>query len=166
MDEHVSEDHMTAWILGAGDEGVSRHLAACGACRAAADRLRAGIAAFATGARTAADRDAPFWNRQRIAIRNRLPESRRTPLLRWAAAAALALVLAATLLPRWAPQSRQQAHQDVADEVLLQQIQNDVEQDVPAALAPAVLISQERSAAESASVPADLGRAQEQEQQR
>jgi hypothetical protein len=45
----------------------------------------------------------------------------------------------------------QQANNDAADDVLLQQVQSDIERDYPAALAPAVLIDEERNSALSAS---------------
>jgi hypothetical protein len=58
------------------------------------------------------------------------------------------VVSAAFLLTR--PQPVQRANDDAADDVLLQQVQSDIERDYPAALAPAVLIDEERNSALSA----------------
>ena len=44
----------------------------------------------------------------------------------------------------------QRANNDAADDVLLQQVQSDIGRDYPAALAPAVLIDEERNSALSA----------------
>jgi hypothetical protein len=65
--------------------------------------------------------------------------------------AAMVLVVSAALLLTRAPQPVQQANNDAADDVLLQQVQSDIERNYPAALAPAVLINEERNSALSAS---------------
>lgn len=164
--KHADEDQIAAWMLGVGSEEVSRHLETCGTCRAEADELRTGIGQFAASVHRLADRDSLFWSQQRFAIGSHLPANRPIRLLRWAWTAVVALVLAAMLLVTRAPRPQQQANGDVADDVLLQQVQSDIEQDFATALAPAVLISQERSATESTRVPADIGRPQRQEQKR
>ena len=64
-------------------------------------------------------------------------------------AAMVLVVSAAFLLTR--PQPVQHANNDAADDVLLQQVQSDLGRDYPAALAPAVLIDEERNSALSAS---------------
>ena len=85
------------------------------------------------------------------AIKQRLTRHHFAPYVRWVAMAAMVLVVSAAFLLTRTPQPVQQANNDAADDVLLQQVQSDIERDYPAALAPAVLIDEERNSALSAS---------------
>ena len=129
-------------------QGISR---VCDACRAEAEGVRTAISDCRELAQQAAEHDEIFWARQRLAIRQRLARHRFVPHLRWVATAAMVLVVSAALLLTRAPQPVQQANNDAADDVLLQQVQSDLGRDYPAALAPAVLIDEERNSALSAS---------------
>ena len=119
-------------------------------CRAEAEGVRTAISDCRELVQQAAERDEIFWARQRLAIRQRLARHHFVPHVRWVATAAMVLVVsAAFLLTR--PQPVQRANNDATDDVLLQQVQSDLGRDYPAALAPAVLIDEERNSALSAS---------------
>jgi hypothetical protein len=149
MNAHLNEQQFGELILGTGHEEIARHIEACDLCRAEADSVRTAISACRQLANNTAARDEIFWARQRLAVRQRLARPRFVPHVRWVATAAMVLVVsAAFLLTR--PQPVQRANDDAADDVLLQQVQSDIERDYPAALAPAVLIDEERNSALSA----------------
>jgi hypothetical protein len=147
MNAHVERSELSEWILGIGSDQVARHLQTCGACRAEANALQNTIGSFKECVHLEADRDALFWSRQRALIRARVTARRPAFLLRRTSVAAMVLLLGAVLLLTQAPQVSQSANNDVADDALLQQVDNDVRQDFPTALGPAVLISQERNSA-------------------
>ena len=149
MNAHLNEQQFGELILGTGNEEIARHIEACDLCRVEADSVRTAISAHRELANNTTARDEIFWARQRRAIRQRLARPRFVPHVRWVAAAAMVLVVsAAFLLTR--PQPVQRANDDAADDVLLQQVQSDIERNYPAALAPAVLIDEERNSALSA----------------
>jgi hypothetical protein len=102
---------------------------------------------FREAARTASERPDSFWERQRVAVRQRIESSRarRLSIRRWtwaAASAAAALVLALAVWRRPpAPAPRDPDHE------LLVAVERSLEREVPAALAPAVLLAGELSRA-------------------
>jgi hypothetical protein len=150
MNAHLNEQQFGELILGTGNGEIAKHIEACDVCRAEVDSVRTAISDSRELANNTAERDDIFWDRQRIAIRQRLARPRFVPHVRWVAMAAMVLVVsAAFLLTR--PQPAQRANDDAADDVLLQQVQSDIERNYPAALAPAVLIDEARNSALSAS---------------
>ena len=150
MNAHLNEQQFGELILGTGNGEIAGHIETCDACRAEAEGVRIAISAGGELVRQAAERDEIFWARQRLAIRQRVARHHFVPYVRWVAMAAMVLVVsAAFLLTR--PQPVQRANNDAADDVLLQQVQSDLGRDYPAALAPAVLIDEERNSALSAS---------------
>ncbi len=151
MNAHLNEQQFGELILGTGNSEVAAHIEACDVCRAEAEGVRTAISAHRELVWEGAERNEIFWVRQRLAIRQRLARHHFVPYVRWVAMAAMVLVVsAAFLLTR--PQPVQRANNDATDDVLLQQVQSDIERDYPAALAPAVLIDEERNSALSASV--------------
>jgi hypothetical protein len=150
MNAHLNEQQFGEWILGTDNGEIARHIEACDLCRTEAESVRTAVSACRELVREAAERDDIFWARQRLAIRQRLAHHHFAPYVRWVAAVAMILVVsAAFLLTR--PQPVQRANNDAADDVLLQQVQSDLGRDYPAALAPAVLIDEERNSVLSAS---------------
>ena len=150
MNAHLNEQQFGELVLGTGNAEIAGHIEACDVCRAEAEGVRTAISDCRELAQQAAEHDEIFWARQRLAIRQRLARHRFVPHVRWVATAAMVLVVsAAFLLTR--PQPVQRANNDAADDVLLQQVQSDLGRDYPAALAPAVLIDEERNSALSAS---------------
>ena len=110
--------------------------------------MRSSILAFRQSVDAAADRNELFWARQRYVIHDRISQSRRVPFLRWATAAAAALIVFAMLLLTQTPKPQRAALEDsAADDVLLQQVESDIERDAPLALQPANLIAQAQTEA-------------------
>jgi len=151
MNAHLNEQQFGELVLGTGNAEIAGHIEACDVCRAEAEDVRTAISDCRELAQQAAEHDEIFWARQRLAIRQRLARHRFIPHVRWVAMAAMVLVVSAALLLTRAPQPVQQANNDAADDVLLQQVQSDIERNYPTALAPAVLINEERNSALSAS---------------
>jgi negative regulator of sigma E activity len=144
VNNHLSEDQITEWMLGTRDDFVSRHLATCHACSVAVEELRSTISCFRDSIHATAQRDNSFWREQQLAIRERVSVRNWYPL-HWAWVAAMAMVLiAAIFLTRTANPPQNKATED-ADKALLQEVQGDLVREVPEALAPAVLIAEERN---------------------
>ena len=144
MSKHLSEDQITEWLLGASDDFVSRHLEMCDACSAEAERLRNTISCFRDSIHATAQRDHIFWTNQQLAMGQRA-SARGWYSLRWAWVAAMAMVLIAALFLTRAPNPPQNTATEDADNALLQEVQGDLAREVPKALAPAVLIAEERN---------------------
>jgi anti-sigma factor RsiW len=144
VNNHLSEDQITEWVLGTKDEFVRRHLEACEACSVEAEELRSTISHFRDSVHAAAQRDQSFWRNQQLAIRERLSARDWYPL-HWGWAVAMVIVLIAAIFLTRPPNSPQNNAADDADRVLLQEVQGDLGREVPQALAPAVLIAEERN---------------------
>jgi hypothetical protein len=144
MNNHLTEDQITEWMLGTRADFVSRHLGACPACSVAAEELRSTISSFRDSIRAAAQRDDSYWRKQQLTIREHASIRDWYPL-HWAWAAAMVMVLiAAIFLARTLNPPQNKVRED-ADKALLQEVQGDLAREVPEALAPAVLIAQERT---------------------
>jgi len=146
MKPHLSEQEMAEWLLGSSTE-AERHFRDCPDCYAEAEALRARIRLGRQWVNTKADRTEVFWARQRRLIQERIAHRQSVCFLRRAVLAAAAVLLCAALLLTRSPQPPVLAGDDAADNALLQQVESDVARDYPSALAPAVLLRQERSAA-------------------
>lgn len=145
MNAHLSDDQVTEWILGNYREDVSRHLEACDACRVEVVELRGTLSHFRDTVRATSRGDDTFWREQLFAVRRRLPSGRWRAPLGWIwATAATAVLVAATLLMRPSKPPQVSSARD-ADEDLMDAVQIDVGREYPAALAPAVLIAEERN---------------------
>jgi hypothetical protein len=129
-------------MLGTGDDSVGRHLAICHACSAAVEELRSAISGFRDSIHATAQRDQRFWRNQQLAIRQQA--SGWFPL-HWAWVAAMVLVLITAIFLTRAPNTPQNTATEDADNALLQEVQGDLAREVPKALAPAVLIAEERN---------------------
>jgi len=145
VNNHLSEDQITERVLGTRDEYVLRHLETCEACSVEAEELRSAISSFHDSVHASAQRDWSFWKKQQLAIHERLSAREWYPL-HWAWAAAMIMVLIAAIFLTRPPKAPQNSASEDADNALLQEVQRDVGRDVPQALAPAVLIAEERNA--------------------
>ena len=92
MKQHYSEaDLLETYYTQPGDSmPVMMHLAECSECAARYERLEKRVRGLA-----ACEHDKPetFWARQRISIMRRVEGQRRTPVMRYAAAAMLTLTI-------------------------------------------------------------------------
>ena len=144
MNNHLSEDQIIGWALGARDEYVLDHLKACTACAREAEALRSAVAGFRDAVHTAARRDTGFWKNQQLAVSERLSTRDWYPL-HWAWVVTMVAVLVAAILLTRAPNLPKNYSSDEADNALLQAVQGDLSRGVPQALDPAVLIAEERN---------------------
>lgn len=145
MDSHLSDEHLAQALLEAAPSEAREHLESCAACRSDWEVLHAGVAALRQQTRADAERPASFWTRQRAAISARLEERASGGLWRFAYAGALALlVLAAILLSPQAPPRTPVAQTD-PDHALLVDVERSVRRELPRALEPAALLTQEMS---------------------
>ena len=140
MTTHLTEEQLFESLLGARDAGAAQHIAACPACRGQLERLRAATAAMRDSARTQAGKPEGFWARQRSAAVARGSQLSVRPLA-WAAAVTVA-VLAGMLVqePRPAPPPPPDP-----DHALMVAVQRAVNREVPQALEPVALLTQEMS---------------------
>ena len=144
MNNHLTEDQITEWMLGTRDALVSRHLETCDACSVEAEELRRTISSFRDSIRATAQRDNSFWREQQLAISEHASARDWYPL-HWAWAVAMLMVLITAIFLTRTPKSFQNDTTGDADRVLLQEVQGDLAREVPEALAPAVLIAEERN---------------------
>ena len=144
MNSHLSEDQFIEAVLGTSDPFVLRHLATCHACSLEADELRGRIVGFRDAVHARAQRDQGFWRGQQITLRQRISATDWYPL-HWAWVMAMVMVLIAAIFLLRTPNPTQNCANDDADRILLEEVQTDLGREVPQALTPAVLISEERN---------------------
>ena len=144
MNNHLNEDQITEWVIGTNKEFILRHIEICPVCSAQAGELRSALAGFRNAIHDTAQRDERFWRTQQLAFRERASAREWYPL-HWAWVVVMVMVLiAAIFLTRTPNPSRNYPSED-ADYALLQAVQGDLGRGVPQALAPAVLIAEERN---------------------
>lgn len=151
MSAHLDDQQFGDLIQGTSTATTAEHIEACDVCRSEAENVRIAISDCRESVQQSANRDEIFWVRQRLAIKQRRARHHFAPYIRWAASAAMVLVVSAVFLVTRAPQPALLANTDAADDILLQDVQRDIDRDYPAALAPVVLIDEDRNAALSAS---------------
>ena len=144
MNSHLSEDQITEWVVGAGDESILRHLESCQACSAEAEELRSTLSSFRDAIHATAQREQALWRNQHLAFRERVSAREWYPL-HWAWVVAMVVVLIMAIFLTRTPTPPKNYATDDADNALLQAVQGDLSRDVPQALAPAVLIAEERN---------------------
>ena len=157
MNAHLNDEQLTTWLLGEGDPLTTQHLLGCAECRAEVAQLRDAVSGWREALISTAEHEEVFWAQQRRLTQERIATQRRVPFLRWAATVAMALVIVAALFLPHAPHAVTPAKDEAGDEALLQQVDHDLQRDYPQALAPAVLIDQERNAALSANAGTTFG---------
>lgn len=142
METRLSDSRLFEALLGARDPGAEAHLESCPECRGRLERLRSATASLRDSVRASAEKPEGFWVRQRSAAAAR---STRQPVrpLAWAAAMAAA-VLAATLLQEPRPVAPAAPPPD-PDHALMVAVEQATRREVPQALAPAALLTQEIS---------------------
>ncbi len=165
MNRHLSDEQLTEWLADKGDAWSCEHLQQCAECAAEANQLRVSLASFADAMR----REAAASER-RVMLGQVVPQSS-SHLWRWTLAGAAAiLVFAASFLlsPSKPPHPGNPAGETLAalqqpagtaihppartasvrqdpDDVFLMNLQSDLQQEVPSALEPALVIVSERN---------------------
>jgi hypothetical protein len=147
-DDHLADDELHAWQAGERSAESAQHVAECAECHRSVSRMEEVLALFGETARA--------WSAERSAIHPMravpvpgvlgsgllgLGWKRNSPLQRgWVWTAAVALLLLIVSGGAWVQQVQHQraarARQLASDSVLLQQVDEDISQAVPEALAP------------------------------
>jgi predicted anti-sigma-YlaC factor YlaD len=153
MNGHLSDEQWAAAVLDESDEAAAKHLAECAACRADVKNFVAVAGAVQKQRRKMAEQPEVFWQQQRESINARLAVRAFTHPRRrwiWVAATVMLILLASTLLSRNnAPPTQATAQRD-PDDALLLSVQRSIQSDLPLALRPAALLTQEIDRAEVA----------------
>ncbi len=140
--KHLSDESWAAVLSSELDAASQAHLKGCETCRAEDQALKSVLDGARESLSAAAERSEVFWIRQRAEINARIREQREgRHRLVWAAAAGF-VALAASLLLRPVPQ-RPAPAPAVTDQELLMQVESSLSREVPEALAPSDLITQE-----------------------
>jgi hypothetical protein len=145
VNNHLSEDQIAEWVLGTCDDSVLRHLETCRGCSVEAEELRSALSGFRDALQATAQRDQSFWRNQQVAFRERAYARDWYPV-HWAWLVAMVMVLITALFLTRTPNTPRNYPSDDADNALLNAVQGDLSREVPQALAPAVLIAEERNA--------------------
>ncbi len=138
MHQHLTDEALAGRLAG---EVTSERPAECVACEAEEENLRGLLAEWKASAERVAERPEAFWRWQQRAIAARWSARPSRPRLVWATAMAI-LVLVATLLTRQQPALHAVPPAD-SDDALLIEVHRSVRREVPRALEPALLLTQE-----------------------
>ncbi len=137
---HLNDDQWSEWLTGDDSAALGEHLSACPDCLAEEERLRSALGQFQRDTHTAAVRHEGFWHSQRAAISERLLRERPSRRLAWAAAFAVIVLSALLLTSKTSPPPMAQGD---PDQDLLVDVARSVEREVPRALEPAALVTQD-----------------------
>jgi predicted anti-sigma-YlaC factor YlaD len=153
MNGHLNDEQWAAAVLNQNDAAAANHLAECPACREEVNCFAAAAGAARAQARKVMDQPETFWRRQRERISNRQAGlDFAYPWRRWiwVTATVMLILLASTLLSRNSAPPIQTAAQTDPDDALLLSVQRSIQSDLPRALRPAALLTQEINRAEAA----------------
>lgn len=153
MSEHLSDEQWAAVVLNEIDETAAKHLAVCATCRENIESFRAAAGAAQARVRRVLERPEAFWRRQHQSISARV--ERRNffgpwKRLVWVAASIILIVLSSALLSRNGAPPVQTAAQTDSDDALLLSVRQSIQSDLPQALKPASLLTEEMYRAEQA----------------
>ena len=140
MKTHLTEEQLFESLLGATDAGGAEHIAACPECREQLERLGSATATLRDSVRAQAEKPEGFWARQRSAAVAQSSQLSVRPLA-WATAVAVA-VLAGMLVQEPHPAAPAAPPPD-PDHALMLAVQRAVNREVPQALEPVALLTQE-----------------------
>jgi hypothetical protein len=161
--KHLTDEQLADWLSGEANQETQTHLESCTRCHSEAVTLRDGISRYSLAMREQSARAQSAHMVGNFVPRKALALHR----LRWAGAGALALLLAAQTA--WmissrppatasrpltsAPPNSQSAAQ-MSDDELLEAVNNDLNREVPQALAPVSAITTARNKIAAASISA------------
>lgn len=153
MNRHLNDEQWAAAVLNVTDETAARHLAECANCREEVRSFAAAANVLQAQARKVAEQSEAFWRQQREGINKRVvARDFIHPWKRWIwiTATVMLVLLASTLLSRNSAPPIQTAAQTDPDDVLLLSVQRSIQSNLPQALRPAALLTQEIDRAEAA----------------
>ena len=143
MKDHLSDDELTAVLLGTAGSPASDHAASCPRCGAELESLRALSAEMRAVDGLAGERPAAAWAAQRVAIAERLRRPVRGHAWRLALAGGAAVGLALALRFWPAPPQPASMPSTGDDRALLASINVALDRPAPESLAPALLLAGE-----------------------
>jgi hypothetical protein len=149
MNGHLSDEQLAGVALCESDKTTLVHLDECSQCREEIRSLRGLIGAWVEDVAGGPGTSEVFWREQREAIATRLAcptWPRRWKHLAWATATLALVLLAAAVLYRSPAPTENKVTAD--DNALLLSIHNSLTSDVPRALQPVTLLTQEIERAE------------------
>lgn len=146
MNGHLNDEQWAAAVLNENGEAAAKHLEECAACREEVKTFVAAVGASQAQSRRAGEQPEGFWRRQRESINARVAaRDFIDPWKRWiwvTATVMLTLVASSLLFRNSAPPIHTAAQTD-PDDVLLLSVQQSIRSDLPQALRPAALLTQE-----------------------
>ena len=153
MNGHLNDEQWAAAVLNEDDQATASHLAGCSSCRDELRQVTLAAEAARSQAQSVAELPETFWRRQRESIHARL--ERRDfarPWKRWAwvTATVILVLLASAMLSHNSAPPVPPTPQADPDDALLLSVQQSIETDVPQALRPAALLTEEMARAEAA----------------
>ena len=146
MSSHLSDQQWAAAILEQSEKATADHLRECAACREELTSFAEALGEARQQIRSATERPESFWRRQREAISAHVAaRAFHQPWKRWvwATATVTLILLASTLLSRNSAPPLPVAAQADPDDALLLSVQQSISSDLPQALRPAALLTQE-----------------------
>jgi len=164
--KHLTDEQLAEWLAGEGSDETHAHLRGCASCNAEAINLRDDVAQYSVALRRKSSRAQNARVTGNFAPGKALARHR----LRWAGATVLGLLLAAqtawmmkpheqTTRPAANSQASMQVNSQpgsesgnqMSDDELLEAVNNDLNRDVPEALAPveAITVARNQIAAET-----------------
>jgi hypothetical protein len=146
MNGHLSDEQWAAAVLNQSDESAAQHLAECAACRVEVTAFAAAAGAAQLQGRQVMERPESFWRRQREGINARLATGDFAHPWRrwmWVTATVTLILLATTVLSRKSAPPAPTAAEADPDDALLLSVQQSIQSDLPQALRPAALLTQE-----------------------
>jgi len=133
VNRHLRTDEISKWLLNERTPEMEQHTGSCAECQAAVDRLERTLNRF-RGAVTS------FADEQLLSLKPVVISQRRRASqgfgLKWAAAAAMLLVVTAVPIWRGNLNHRRAAELERQDDLLLQQVQTDAYRSVPEPMEP------------------------------
>ena len=144
MNNHLNDEQLVASALGESDRAAARHLEECLRCREDIQSLKGAIGVWAEDVRGASGPSPLFWRRQREAVAARLERRPWLPWKNWAwATATMTLIVLAAVFYRQPAPVATQIKPPVDDNALLLSVQTSLTSEVPEALEPVTLLTQE-----------------------
>jgi predicted anti-sigma-YlaC factor YlaD len=146
MNRHLSDEQWAAAAMNELDASAAEHIAECEVCQTELQRFSAAADAAQDQNRKLADLPEDFWRRQREGIHARLATRQVVhPWRRWAwvAAAVVLIVTASIMLSHKRVRPVPVAVKPDPDDALLLSVQQSIRSDLPQALRPAALLTQE-----------------------
>jgi len=150
---HLSDEQFTSAVMKQGDNATAEHLAECSACRVEIEVFAAASDVARIQARKVQELPEAFWARQREGIHLHITARDLVhPWKRWVwvTTTVTLVVLASTLLSRNNAPSSQVAAQPDPDDALMVSVRQSIQRDLPQALKPAALLTQEMNRAQTA----------------